>query len=178
MAEDNVVSDLYNELIIKKNKCKIDLDNCIAEIEITKKSLEYKSSIEDDSRFFSPRSTGNGIDSENDLKLKLDNYEKIAESKKNELDHYDRYCKRLAEYLQLNIGESADTDIQNNEKNNVNNIRYSINLNYNMDDIKSRLINLKNMTELSIKIFDNDRERARQELKNIDKMLDKMINEL
>ena len=75
MNNENVVEDLYKDIIAKRNKCKIDFDNCITEIEIIKRSLEYRSTMEDDSRFFSPRNSDNGIESADDLNDKLEKYE-------------------------------------------------------------------------------------------------------
>lgn len=175
MNIENVVEDLYKDIIGKRNKCKIDLDNYVTEIEITKRSLEYRSSMEDDSRFFSPRSNDNGNESVDDLNAKLEKYEKLAEEKKNEFEYYDSYCTRLANYLKDNSNNKTahiENDLSDND------ISYSLNLNYDVDDIKTKLSAIKNMTDLCVNIFDNDRERTRQELLIIKRSIDRIIDDL
>ena len=171
---DNVVKDLYNELIKKRNICKIDLDNYRTEMEIEKKSMEYKSSIEDDSRFFSPRCNDNSINSENDLNTIIEKYEKMIEAKKIEFEYYDEYCKRLADHLKLNDDEESLENIKEAD----NKFTYSISLNYDINDIKNKLLIIKNMMEISIKIYDNDHERTRQEMIRIDKALEDILSEI
>ena len=173
--KNDVVHDIYREIIIKRNKCKIDLDNYAAEIEIAKKSIEYSSSIEDDSVFFSPRRNEKSIDNENDLNSVLEKYENLLEIKNKEFEYYDEYCKRLADYLKLNDNEES---VLKNIKDNEKKYTYNINLNYDVNDIKNKLLMLKNMTEICIRIFDNDRERTRQELIRIDKSIEDIIKEL
>lgn len=178
MNIENVVEDLYKDIVEKRNKCKIDLDNYVTEIEIAKRSIEYKSSMEDDSRFFSPRNNDNGIESRDELNYKLEEFEKMADDKNNEFEYYDSYCKRLSEYLnQNNKKEKLSNDIDH-DRNNDNDISYSINLNYNVDDIKTKLSIIKNMVDLCVNIFENDRERTKQELSKIKKSVDRMIDEL
>lgn len=174
MKNDNVVEDIYKEILQKRNKCKIDIDNYETEMEIEKRNLEYRSSIEDDSKIFSPRSNGNIIEDSNDINSIIEKYEKLIEAKKKEYDHYEGYCKRLAHHLKLNENDETLKSLKESDKD----FTYSISLNYDVNEIKNKLSMVKNMTEISIKIYDNDRERTRQELIRIDKALEDLINEL
>lgn len=173
MDNENVVKDLYKDIIAKRNKCKIDLDNYITEIEIIKKSLEYRTSMEDDSRFFSPRSNDTGIESTDDLNLRLDKYEKLAEETRTLFDYYDGYCIKLSEYIKSD-------DASNNDKSEGSDkdIEYSLKLNYDYSDIKTRLSSIEKNIDLCLKIFDTDRERTRLELKRIHDSINALMEDL
>ena len=174
MNNDNVVKDIYKEILRKRNSCKIDLDNYNTDMEIEKKSMEYRSSMEDDSKFFSPRSNGISLNDDYEITNIIEKYEELIETKKKEYDYYDEYCTRLADYLKLNENEESSDFLKETDKD----FTYSINLNYDFNDLKNKLTMIKNMTEIGIKIYDNDRERTRQELIRINKALADIISDL
>lgn len=172
MRDDKIISELYKDIVEKRNMCKIKLDDLITEIEIVKKSIEYRSSVEDDTRFFSPRNIDNGIETSEDLSDKLEGYEKLCDDTKKEFEYYDHYCTGLANYL----NEQTDDSDVNDSKVDIK--TYNLNLNYDYNDIKDKLLSIKSMTDLCIKIFDNDAERTRQEIKKINKSLKNLISSL
>lgn len=175
MNNDNVIDDLYKDIVNKRNKCKIDLDNYITEIEILKRSIEYNTFLEDDSRFFSPRNNENINDNSDSLSFKMEKYEKLVEETKERFNYYDSYCSRLA----LLIKNNNKTEETKNSKNiEDKDISYNLNLNYDVNDIKEKLLGLNNQLDLCIKIFDNDKERTKQEIVNINKALIQLINTL
>ena len=175
MSNDNVIDDLYKDIVNKRNKCKIDLDNYITELEILKRSIEYNTFIEDDSRFFSPRNNENINDNSDSLSFKMENYEKLVEETKERFNYYDGYCSRLALLIKTN-NETDESD--NNRNTGDKDVSYNLNLNYDVNDIKEKLLGLNNKLDLCIKIFDNDKERTKQEIVNINKALDQLINSL
>lgn len=170
---ENVIYDLHKDIITKRNKCKFDLDNYITEIEIIKKSLEYRNSMEDDSRFFSPRSNDNGMESTDDLNLRLEKYEKLAEETRNLFDYYDGYCIKLSEYIKKDDTQEKEIKTDNDKE-----IEYNLNLNYDFNEIKNRLSSLGNKVDLCLKIIDNDKERTKQELKRIQKSINEIMEDM
>ena len=84
MKNMDVIKDLYKDIVNKRNKYKIDLDNCLTEAEIIKRSMEYRKTTEDDSKFFSPRSTDNGMESVDELEKKLDETDRANDCKGKE----------------------------------------------------------------------------------------------
>ncbi|MCR4806365.1 MAG: hypothetical protein K5857_01695 [Lachnospiraceae bacterium] len=166
MEKDNVINDLYKDIVKKRNKWKIDLDNYITEIEILKRSIEYNSSREDDSRFFSPRSNDKSFESTDELSTKMESYEKLVEETKDQFNYYDTYCTRLA----LLIKSDKDKEDDNEEE-----ISYSLNLNYDVEGIKEKLESVMNSLDLCLKIFDNDRNRTREELKNLKRNIEGIL---
>jgi hypothetical protein len=172
MKNLDVIKDLYKDIVDKRNKYKIELDDYTTEVEIIKKSLDYRKSKEDDSKFFSPRSNDNGIESVDELDKKLEKYEKLTEEVRNNFEYYDGYCQKLSEFLnneKYNVGETKVTGSLDSD------ISYSLNLNYDINDIESKISAVQNRIEFCLNIFDNDRERTKNELKEIKRMIDNMM---
>ena len=163
------IRDIYNDFLKKKKNYKIEIDNLNADIEVLRKSIENISEMEDSSKFFSPRNCENDFVSLDDMKVKLSEKEALVDDLNNELDYYSKYCKILKDIIENDRRNSNDI----NEKK-----EYSLNLNYNFDEVKNKITNIKHKSETCLKIFNNDRNRAKQELLNINKSLDEILKML
>ena len=178
MKNIDVIKDLYKDIVTKKNKCKIDLDNYLTEAEIIKRSMEYRKSTEDDSKFFSPRSNDKGMESVDELEKKLDDYEMLAEESREKFEYYENYAKRLAAFIQDDEEKDNDnmkTSFKNKDEDDVT---YSLSLNYDINDTISKLSSIGNRLDLCLKIFDNDRERTKTEIIEVKKMIESLIDSL
>ena len=180
MSKYEFVNELYKDIIKKRNKYKIDLDNYITESEIIKRNIEYKTSTEDDSKFFSPRNTENGIESLEEMNDSLEKYEKLIEETREDFDYYDDYCIRISNFLKMVDEEHEEIIHEKSDENKDEDqdISYNLSLNYDLDGIKEKLISLENKLDVCLKIFDNDRERIKQEIKNISKSLNQIIDSI
>ena len=52
---------------------------------------------------------------------------------------------------------------------------YNLNLNYDVDGTKEKLSSISHKIETCLKIFDSDTDRAKQEMKNIRKTIDRLL---
>jgi hypothetical protein len=171
-AED-LLKELYTDFRSKRNNCKIELDNARSELEVLIKSIEYNKKSLDESSFFSPRSADNN-DNENtdELEIKVKVIEKKIEDLEEKYTYYNRYTKELK--LLIN-SENKSSDVKNNKEKDV---IYNLNLNYDNTEIRNKLTGISHKLDLCLKIFDNDKERAKSEVRNIRNNLDSIIREL
>ena len=180
MKKLDIINDLYKDIVSKRNKLKITLDDYITESEIIKRNIEYSNSKEDDSRIFSPRSSENTMESLDEMYKNLEKNEKLIEGTKEEFTYYDNYCTKISDFLNSaeedNNSDSGDDSSVSDDPN--NDVSYSLNLNYDVENIKESLKTLDNKIDVCLKIFDNDRERTRNEIRNISKSLKEIIDRL
>ena len=54
-------------------------------------------------------------------------------------------------------------------------VTYNLNLNYDMDGTKEKLTSISHKIDTCLKIFDSDTDRAKQEIKNIGRTIDKLL---
>jgi ElaB/YqjD/DUF883 family membrane-anchored ribosome-binding protein len=183
-----VIEEIYKDFTDKRNMYKIEMDNYTAEIEILERSIEYSSRIEDTSKLFSPRTSENVIDSIEDLKLKLDTTERLLEESKKNFEYYNNYYEKLKPIieneLKPDINDILYGNIDNEETPEMeeldvdqeeDGITYNLNLNYDIDDTKEKLTNISHKIDTCLKIFDNDTDRAKQEIKNINRSINKLL---
>lgn len=190
-----VLMEIYRDFTDKRNMYKIELDNYTTELEILDRSIEYSSRMEDTSKLFSPRTSENVIDSIEDLKLKREATERLLEESREKYEYYNEYYEKLNQIVNeenkpdINDIIYGDKDIEEDESSKLyedddmeetedDNITYNLNLNYNVDDTKDKLTKISHKIDLCIKIFDNDTDRAKQEMKSIGKTIDKLIKSL
>lgn len=181
-----VLIEIYKDFMDKRNMYKIEIDNYKAELEVLEKSIEYSSRIEDTSKVFSPRASENIIDSIEDYKQKQEVTERLLEESREKYEYYNNFYEKLKPIIEegkkpdindLIYGddpEEKDDGIFEKDEN----ITYNLNLNYNMDDTKDKLSNISHKIETCLKIFDNDPDRVKQEIKSIGKMIDKLMKTL
>ena len=99
-------------------------------------------------------------------------YEKLVEETKDQFNYYDAYCTRLALIIK------SDSDKEDVEKEEDEEISYSLNLNYDVEGIKEKLESVMNSLDLCLKIFDNDRNRTKEELKNLKKNIEGILESI
>ena len=192
-----VLSEIYKDFVEKRNMYKIELDNYTAELEVLEKSIEYSSRIEDTSKLFSPRTSETVIDSIEDLKLKKETTERLLEECREKYNYYNNFYEKLKPVVEEETKpdindiiygtvnneeegfETSDLDsILDEDKDEDMEISYSLNLNYNIDDIKEKLSNIEHKVDTCLKIFDNDIDRTKTELKNIGRSINKLLKSL
>ena len=192
-----VLSEIYKDFVEKRNMYKIELDNYTAELEVLEKSIEYSSRIEDTSKLFSPRTSETVIDSIEDLKLKKETTERLLEECREKYNYYNNFYEKLKPVVEEETKpdindiiygtvnneeegfETSDLDsILDEDKDEDMEISYSLNLNYNIDDIKEKLSNIEHKVDTCLKIFDNDIDRTKTELKNIGISINKLLKSL
>lgn len=181
-----VLIEIYKDFMDKRNMYKIEVDNYVAELDVLEKSIEYSSRLEDTSKIFSPRTSENIIDSIEDYKHKQEVTERLLEESKEKYEYYNGFYEKLKPIIDeeekpdindLIYGDgSEEKETESYEED--ENITYNLNLNYNMDDTKDKLSNISHKIETCLKIFDNDTDRVKQELKSIGKMIDKLMKSL
>ena len=194
---ETILNELYKDFFEKKKSNKIKKDNLKEEIEVLKKSIEHASEISDESKLFSPRNSDNEYRSVEDMKKNLDEKTKLYNDSCSEYEYYNDYCKKIKVLLnneekknkeELNdinkvmYGTDKTEKIIKNEHNSISDEKkteeYSLNLNYDIESIKNKIVNIKHKSETCIKIFNNDRGRAKQEIININKALDILLKSL
>ena len=180
MKKYDIINELYKDIVNKRNKLKITLDDYVTESEIIRRNIEYSNSKEDDSRFFSPRSSENTMESLDEMDKNLEKYEKLIEDTKEEFTYYDNYCSKISDFLKSveddnDTNKELDSSFSEDPKEDVS---YSLNLNYDVENIKESLKTLENKIDVCLKIFDNDRERTRNEIRNISRSIKEIIDRL
>ena len=183
-----VIEEIYKDFTDKRNMYKIEVDNYSAEIEILDRSIEYSSRMEDTSKLFSPRTSENVIDSIEDLKLKLETTERLLEESKEKYDYYNNYYEKLKPIVENELKPDindiiyGDKEIEDDmvtavskENDEEDAVTYNLNLNYDMDGTKEKLTSISHKIDTCLKIFDSDTDRAKQEIKNIGRTIDKLL---
>lgn len=183
-----VIEEIYKDFTDKRNMYKIEIDNYSAEIEILDRSIEYSSRMEDTSKLFSPRTSENVIDSIEDLKLKLETTERLLEESKEKYDYYNNYYEKLKPIVENELKPDindiiyGDKEIEDDmvtavskENDEEDAVTYNLNLNYDMDGTKEKLTSISHKIDTCLKIFDSDTDRAKQEIKNIGRTIDKLL---
>ncbi len=183
-----VIEEIYKDFTDKRNMYKIEIDNYSAEIEILDRSIEYSSRMEDTSKLFSPRTSENVIDSIEDLKLKLETTERLLEESKEKFDYYNNYYEKLKPIVENELKPDindiiyGDKEIVDDmvpavskENDEEDAVTYNLNLNYDMDGTKEKLTSISHKIDTCLKIFDSDTDRAKQEIKNIGRTIDKLL---
>ena len=185
-----VILEVYKDFCDKRNMYKIEIDNCMADIDILEKSIEYSTRIEDTSKVFSPRNSENVIDSIEELKIKKETKERLLEEIKEKYDYYNKYYEKLKPIIDEEKEPDINDLIYGNEKSNeesdpkvyesgnentTEEVIYNLNLNYNLDDTKEKLSGISHKLDTCLKIFDNDTDRAKQEIKSIRKIILEML---
>ena len=183
-----VIEEIYKDFTDKRNMYKIEIDNYSAEIEILDRSIEYSSRMEDTSKLFSPRTSENVIDSIEDLKLKLETTERLLEESKEKFDYYNNYYEKLKPIVENELKPDindiiyGDREIEDDmvpavskENDEEDAVTYNLNLNYDMDGTKEKLTSISHKIDTCLKIFDSDTDRAKQEIKNIGRTIDKLL---
>ena len=187
---NNLVKSLYKDFLEKKNKYKIEKDNLKADIEILKQNLEHAKDIRDESKFFSPRNNDTDFSSEEEIKEKLIKKESLLDDYNDKYNYYTDYCKKMKSIINSykdetekekskNINDiiyGSENDIKENNSQETKEINSDTD--YNNEELKRRISNLKHKSENCIKIFEIDRVRAKQEIININKSLDNILNNL
>ena len=187
---NNLVKSLYKDFLEKKNKYKIEKDNLKADIEILKQNLEHAKDIRDESKFFSPRNNDTDFSSEEEIKEELIKKESLLDDYNEKYNYYTDYCKKMKSMINSykdetdkeklkNINEIiyiSENDIKENNSQETKEINSDTD--YNNEELKRRISNLKHKSENCIKIFEIDRVRAKQEIININKSLDNILNNL
>lgn len=198
----DLLKELNKDFLEKRNKIKILRDNLKEEIEVLEKTLEHIDEINDESKLFSPRNTENDYISVEDMKKDLDQKYDLYNEYCNEYEYYSDYCKKIKNIIkeeekrnEENIHDINDIMYGNNnkiespekeKKESMENIvkteeetkEYSLNLNYNIDDIKNKITSIKHKSDTCLKIFNNDKNRAKQEIISINKSLDSLIKSM
>ncbi len=182
------IEEIYKDFTDKRNMYKIEIDNYSAEIEILDRSIEYSSRMEDTSKLFSPRTSENVIDSIEDLKLKLETTERLLEESKEKFDYYNNYYEKLKPIVENELKPDINDIIYGNkeieddmipavskENDEEDAVTYNLNLNYDMDGTKEKLTSISHKIDTCLKIFDSDTDRAKQEIKNIGRTIDKLL---
>lgn len=187
---NNLVKSLYKDFLEKKNKYKIEKDNLKADIEILKQNLEYAKDIRDESKFFSPRNNDTDFSSEEEIKEELIKKESLLDDYNEKYNYYTDYCKKMKSMI-----NSYKDETEKEKSKNINDIIYgsendtkennsqetkeiNSDIDYNNEELKRKISNLKHKSENCIKIFEIDRVRAKQEIININKSLDNILNNL
>ncbi len=183
-----VIEEIYKDFTDKRNMYKIEIDNYSAEIEILDRSIEYSSRMEDTSKLFSPRTSENVIDSIEDLKLKLETTERLLEESKEKFDYYNNYYEKLKPIVENELKPDindiiyGDKEIEDDmvppvskENDEEDAVTYNLNLNYDIDGTKEKLTSISHKIDTCLKIFDSDTDRAKQEIKNIGRTIDKLL---
>ena len=183
-----VIEEIYKDFTDKRNMYKIEIDNYSAEIEILDRSIEYSSRMEDTSKLFSPRTSENVIDSIEDLKLKLETTERLLEESKEKFDYYNNYYEKLKPIVENELKPDindiiyGDKEIVDDmvpavskENDEEDAVTYNLNLNYDMNGTKEKLTSISHKIDTCLKIFDSDTDRAKQEIKNIGRTIDKLL---
>ena len=187
---NNLVKSLYKDFLEKKNKYKIEKDNLKADIEILKQNLEHAKDIRDESKFFSPRNNDTDFSSEEEIKEELIKKESLLDDYNEKYNYYTDYCKKMKSMINIykdetekekskNINDiiyGSENDIKENNSQETKEINSDTD--YNNEELKRRISNLKHKSENCIKIFEIDRVRAKQEIININKSLDNILNNL
>ena len=187
---NNLVKSLYKDFLEKKNKYKIEKDNLKADIEILKQNLEHAKDIRDESKFFSPRNNDTDFSSEEEIKEELIKKESLLDDYNEKYNYYTDYCKKMKSMINSykdetekekskNINDiiyGSENDIKENNSQETKEINSDTD--YNNEELKRRISNLKHKSENCIKIFEIDRVRAKQEIININKSLDNILNNL
>ena len=187
---NNLVKSLYKDFLEKKNKYKIEKDNLKADIEILKQNLEHAKDIRDESKFFSPRNNDTDFSSEEEIKEELIKKESLLDDYNEKYNYYTDYCKKMKSIINSykdetekekskNINDiiyGSENDIKENNSQETKEINSDTD--YNNEELKRRISNLKHKSENCIKIFEIDRVRAKQEIININKSLDNILNNL
>ena len=187
---NNLVKSLYKDFLEKKNKYKIEKDNLKADIEILKQNLEHAKDIRDESIFFSPRNNDTDFSSEEEIQEELIKKESLLDDYNEKYNYYTDYCKKMKSMI-----NSYKDETEKEKSKNINDIIYGFEndakennsqetkeinsgIDYNNEELKRRISNLKHKSENCIKIFEIDRVRAKQEIININKSLDNILNNL
>lgn len=183
-----VIEEIYRDFTEKRNMYKIETDNYSAEIEVLEKSIEYSTRVEDTSKLFSPRTSENVIDSIEDLNLKKETTERLLEESRNKFEYYNNYYEKLKQIIDVELmpdindiiyGDKRTEDDQYPEviedADDNDEITYSLNLNYDVNDTKEKLSYISHKINTCLKIFDSDTDRAKQEIKNIGRSLDDLL---
>ena len=187
---NDLVKSLYKDFLEKKNKYKIEKDNLKADIEILKQNLEHAKDIRDESKFFSPRNNDTDFSSEEEIKEELIKKESLLDDYNEKYNYYTDYCKKMKSMINIykdetekekskNINDiiyGSENDIKENNSQETKEINSDTD--YNNEELKRRISNLKHKSENCIKIFEIDRVRAKQEIININKSLDNILNNL
>ena len=189
---------LYKDFFEKKSEYKILKDNIKGEIEVLEKTIENASEFNDESKLFSPRNNENDYVSVEELKYNLDEKHNVYNEYCSEYDYYNDYCKKIKEIIkneekkkdenshdinELMYGSKNNENekVNNTEKNNekeISNSEYSLNLNYDTEELKNKILNIKHKSETCLKIFNNDKGRTKQEIISINKALDNLLKSL
>lgn len=183
-----VIEEIYKDFSDKRNMYKIEIDNYTAELEILERSIEYSSRIEDTSKLFSPRTSENVIDSIEDLKLKQEATERLLEESKERFEYYEYYYEKLKPIIENEFKpdindiiygdkdkEEDIADVETEKYDEEDGVTYNLNLNYDVDGTKEKLSSISHKIETCLKIFDSDTDRAKQEMKNIRKTIDRLL---
>lgn len=183
-----VIEEIYKDFSDKRNMYKIEIDNYTAELEILERSIEYSSRIEDTSKLFSPRTSENVIDSIEDLKLKQEATERLLEESKERFEYYEYYYEKLKPIIENEFKpdindiiygdkdkEEDISDVETEKYDEEDGVTYNLNLNYDVDGTKEKLSSISHKIETCLKIFDSDTDRAKQEMKNIRKTIDRLL---
>lgn len=187
---NNLVKSLYKDFLEKKNKYKIEKDNLKADIEILKQNLEHAKDIRDESKFFSPRNNDTDFSSEEEIKEELIKKESLLDDYNEKYNYYTDYCKKMKSMINSYKDETEKEKLKNindiiygsendtKENNSQETKEINSDIDYNNEELKRKISNLKHKSENCIKIFEIDRVRAKQEIININKSLDNILNNL
>ena len=155
-----------------------------------KQNLEHAKDIRDESIFFSPRNNDTDFSSEEEIQEELIKKESLLDDYNEKYNYYTDYCKKMKSMI-----NSYKDETEKEKSKNINDIIYGFEndakennsqetkeinsgIDYNNEELKRRISNLKHKSENCIKIFEIDRVRAKQEIININKSLDNILNNL
>lgn len=179
----DVLEVIYADFNSKKNELKIKMDNLRSEIEVLTRSMEYHSKIEDDSRLFSPWvNDNNSIDTLEKMEEKKEALENLVEDTEEKYTYYLEKCKMikplLSEKKKKEDDEEVEEVIRDTEDGDKEEVVYNFSFNYDQDDMKQKLTGIINKLDVCSKIFDNDPERTKQEIKSIKKSIKQIIDSI
>ncbi len=180
---ENLLKEIYNDFLKKRNRYKIEKDNYETEIEIIRRKIEYSENAEDESKLFSPREVDRRrTDSMEDLLIKKEELELVLDEVKEKYNYYNDYCIKLSPFVNKEDDDSAASAVEETERfvnEHMNeDIVYNLSLNYDLDDVRNKLSGTIHKLDVCLKIFDNDNERAKNEIKSAGKSLKEVLETL
>ena len=178
---NELLKNIYGDYKKKKNEYKIKIDDLRSELEIINRSIDYCISNEDESKLFSPRTSGddNTTDSIDDMESQKEQLEKNINDFTDQYKYYNDYCKKLKNLLDRLKEDENEKNIKKiDDSINENSEKYSLNLNYDNSEIKNKLSVISHRLDVCLKIFNSDTDRAKNEVKSISKQIRNMIKDL
>ena len=183
---DKVLKELYDDFLKKRNENKIEIDNYETEKEIIRRKIEYSENIEDESKLFSPRELDKRkVDSVDELEAQQEELELMLEEYRKKYSYYNDYCNKLKPFVIKENNEESDaaadaveaTEKFINEHMNED-VVYNLSLNYDFDKVRDKLSGIMHKLEVCLKILDNDSDRAKNEIKSINRSLKRLLESM